>query len=664
MATWWQWGLLALVPPAIFALYFLKLRRRPVEVPSTYLWQRAIEDLRVNSLWQRLRNSLLLLLQLLVIALVMLALGRPTWRASKRLGERTVFLIDTSASMAAVDVRPSRLEEAKRRVLEQIKGMRSADVAMVISFSDAARVEQPYTSNRAALRKAVRAVRQTEATTDLSEALKLASGLANPSKTGDLVDSQVTEAAPAEVYIYSDGRFADVNGFALGNLKPVFVQMGTKTAENVGIVALSTSGREDEHGTLQVFSRLINAGAENRRLTVELYRDGSLTDADQIELPAGESRGLVFELEPFDSGVLELRVDTTDDLKLDDRAWLAINPLGRTTVLCVTPGNRPLERALTTARAERRADVVFVEPSYLETEEYRRLAGEGKFDLIIYDRCRPGDAPQANTFFIARAPGWRGWSVGKPVIGPDILDTEQAHPLLQWVQLRDVLFAEATPLKPPKAASRLIESNFGTLMAIAPRENFQDLVLGVELFGEKEIATNWTIKPSFPVLVLNLLEYLGGDWSNPGATQIRPGQSVTLPVGGSTRLSVVTPSGKTVPVARGRLTDVQFRRTGEQGVYQWREGGRLARRFAVNLSSPRESDLRVRPEGALQIGNVTVAATVTQTTRRELWKLLLIVALVVLVAEWIVYRYRIDPRVPRPRFEPRLSPPPNIGRLT
>ena len=33
----WQWGLLALVPPAIVALYFLKLKRQPLEVPSTYL---------------------------------------------------------------------------------------------------------------------------------------------------------------------------------------------------------------------------------------------------------------------------------------------------------------------------------------------------------------------------------------------------------------------------------------------------------------------------------------------------------------------------------------------------------------------------------------------------------------------------------------------------
>src|ERR1041384_7534063 len=88
----WQWGLLALVPPAIIALYFLKLRRQPLEVPSTYLWKKSIEDMHVNSLWQRLRQNLLLFLQLLLVALAMLARLRPGGEGIKLAGERVVFL--------------------------------------------------------------------------------------------------------------------------------------------------------------------------------------------------------------------------------------------------------------------------------------------------------------------------------------------------------------------------------------------------------------------------------------------------------------------------------------------------------------------------------------------------------------------------------------------
>src|SRR5215216_3026765 len=106
-----QWALLGAVPPAIIALYFLKLKREPLAVPSTYLWSRAIEDMHVNSLWQRLRQSLLLLLQLLVLLLIVLTLLRPGYKGSEIQGRRFIFLIDTSAGMAATDLQPSRLEE-------------------------------------------------------------------------------------------------------------------------------------------------------------------------------------------------------------------------------------------------------------------------------------------------------------------------------------------------------------------------------------------------------------------------------------------------------------------------------------------------------------------------------------------------------------------------
>src|SRR5436305_9759577 len=71
------WAVLAGIPVGIIALYFLKLRRRPVQVPSTLLWRRSLEDLHVNSLFQRLRRNLLLFLQLLVVLLAMLALAGP-----------------------------------------------------------------------------------------------------------------------------------------------------------------------------------------------------------------------------------------------------------------------------------------------------------------------------------------------------------------------------------------------------------------------------------------------------------------------------------------------------------------------------------------------------------------------------------------------------------
>ncbi len=168
--------LLALVPVGIIILYFLKLKREPVEVPSTYLWSKTIEDLHVNSLLQRLRRSLLLLLQLLAVFIALIALLRPGYRGESTGQDRTVFLIDNSASMQTVDRNEtvSRFEKAKLLILEKIEAMTDSDSAMLISFNDRSETVQAFTSDRARLRDSLNRVTITNHSTDILGALKAA----------------------------------------------------------------------------------------------------------------------------------------------------------------------------------------------------------------------------------------------------------------------------------------------------------------------------------------------------------------------------------------------------------------------------------------------------------------------------------------------------------
>ncbi len=660
--AWWQWLILALVPPAIVLLYFLKLKRRPVEVPSTYLWHRSIEDLHVNTIWQRLRRNLLLFLQLLLVLLVALALLRPGWQGTKLLGNRFIFLIDNSASMQATDVEPSRLEEAKRQARELIDQMQSGDVGMVVSFADTARVEQMFTDSRRQLRRALEAIQPTQRTTSLAEALKVASGLANPGRSGDAQetrDTQVAEPMPATVYVLSDGNFEDVAGFALGNLELVYQPIGKSEAANLAVLMLSVGRHESKANRFQAFARLQNFTAQDASVTVELARqtpsDGSaqakeqVINAAQVELAAGESKGVALDLGEMDSGVLRLRATTNDQLAVDDQAWAVVNPPRRAKVLLVTPGNDPLRFALGTESSLEVADVTFETPQYLDTEPYQQQAAGGKFDLVIYDRCQPKRLPQANTLFLGRLPP-EGWAARAKAAAPQIIDVDPAHPLMQYVELGDVLLAEGTPLEPPAGGRVLIDSQIGPLFAVAPREGFADAVLGFVLIDEvvgddgkpqRYIGTNWPIRPSFPVFIFNVLSFLGGNRTVLGANAIRPGQPVTVETTASNKAPAVrTPSGQTIPLKEGRLGRFAFTGTTQLGVYEV-TGDKATQYFAVNLFQAAESNIRPRTE--IKVGNVKVAGQPASVlSRREMWKLLLLGGLAVLLLEWYIYSRRVN----------------------
>lgn len=651
MLSWWQWLVLAMIPPAIVALYFLKLKRKPIEVPSTYLWHKSIEDLHVNSIWQRLRRNLLLFLQLLLVLLAMLAVLRPGWRGQQLPGDRFIFLIDNSASMQASDAEPSRLDEAKRQAGLLIDQMQPGDAGMIVSFADGAHVEQMFVSDRRQLRRALEEIKPTPRGTALQEALKAASGLANPGRASyDETDIQSAEALPATMFIFSDGRFDDARDFNLGNLEPNYQPVGDPGTGNVGIVAFNVRRNENRPTEFQAFARLENFADAPADIGLELQLDGQMIDADQVSIEPRQARGVAFGLGAVDSGVLTLRATTRDPLPIDDVAWAVINPPRKADVLVVTPGDEPLELALGTQAAAELANVLIETPDFLDKPVYQQQSQLGAYDLIIYDRCAPKTMPQANTLFIGRLPPAGNWKARAAVEAPMIIDVDPSHPITQWLEMGKVLIASGTPLEPPPGGDVLIESHAGTMLAIAPRDAFEDAVLGFVLIEEavedgaaKRFAgTNWPTHGSFPMFVLNVLDYLGGNRQALEMASIKPGQSVKLePAGPGKPLEVRDPNGQTTrlePDPSGRFT---FTATTSLGVYEVRSEGKTLEHFAVNLFDPRESNIAT--SAAIEVGfrPVEKAAAAWEVTRRELWKPLLLLALVVLTVEWYIYNRRV-----------------------
>jgi hypothetical protein len=590
-----------------------------------------------------------LLLQLVAVFLVIAALTGPSWQGSSLVGDRFIFIVDNSASMQATDVEPNRLEAARRQIGDLIDQMDSGDVAMLISFADSANVDQPFTNNRKLLGERLAAIEPTVFPTSLAEAMKVAAGLANPGRSSsDPGDVQVADALPAQVYIFSDGRFSDVTDFSLGNLTVDFRRIGTEDADNVGVIAFATQRNEDREGELIAYGRVQNFSPESVEVEIQLLLDDELIDAEQVEIAAGDTHSASFELaDDVEQGVLELRVVTEDRLALDNRAWVAVNPRRRARVLVVSPGNEPLELGFTTENAARMADARFESPAFMETDPYKNPAQSGFYDLIVYDRCRPEVMPQANTLMIAALPAGERWTADPVVDIPQIIDIERTHPLMQMIEMVEVRITEATPLVPPVGATVLIDTDrAGVLFAIAPREAYEDAVLGFALVEDDGLHTDWPMKLSFPLFLFNVLEYLGGVRDPLVAGAIAPGSSVRLEhEGGGKQLEVQKPDTARVPILRSDIGTFHFVESNQLGVYRVTADDavdEIPQHFAVNLFSPEESNIRLAKANQIKIGHVDIAGnTAEQVTRRKAWKILVVLALVVLFIEWYIYNRRV-----------------------
>jgi von Willebrand factor type A domain/Aerotolerance regulator N-terminal len=645
-----QWAILLAVPPLVFLLYFLKLRRIQLEVPSTFLWRRAIEDMHVNSLWQRLKRNLLLLLQLLFLAALIGACLRPSLYGDQETGRRWILMLDHSASMQATDIEPNRLQLAKNRAKEQLSKMNRGDVAMVMAFSDRADVCQGFTADRNRLLAAIDSIQPTQRTTDIREAMRAASGLANPGRTSfdGKNDIQVAEALPATVFTYTDGDFPAFTEFDRGNLAIEYVPIGLPSIDNVAVEAFSVDRNEEQSDRVDAYARVVNHGASSATLTASLYRDEALLDAISATLEPGKEKGMEFQINLLSDKAVRFRleIDRKDELLIDNQAFAVLRPARHLRMLVFTPGNTILEKALTTNAIKRIANVEFRSPNRLPQDAKDSSVPWEEYDLAIFDQCQPVAMPNVNTFFIGAKPPADDWKLADKS-GPVILvDVDRTHPITEYLEIGNIRIVEGSVITTPEGGQTLIRGDNGPVLCLASRGPYQDLVLGFELVQSKDretlINTDWGIKRSFPVFMLACVDYLGGSVSPSVATSVRPGQPLSMRLASRVpRANLERPSGKTMEIERTDAGQFIFTETDQTGIYQLKGDNDLDLDiFAVNLFSAQESRLLLKPD--IGIGEDKVAAASnTQRGRKEYWRWLLLIGFGLLIGEWVIYNKRL-----------------------
>ena len=635
LAPWNAVAAAAIAAPLLLLLYFLKLRRKRLRISSTMLWERAVDDLQVNEPFRWLRASWLLFIQMLALACLALALGRPTIPGGGLLEERVLVLIDTSASMSATDspTDASRLDEAKRRAIELVDDLAGGAAVQVVSFAAEPTTLTGMSTDHNAAKRAIRAIEPTDEPGDLAAALELVSALAVPAGEGD-------DAAPPRVVLVADGGPASVGEAVPG--EPVLLRVGPVSntdappvLDNIGIVAATATRDFADPARLNIFVRLQSASPQDTAVALTVELDGAGAERTSGTVPGasqGEpgSRTLTVALTPGDARRLRIGMRHEDALAADNTVVMILPESSQRRVLHVTP----------------RDSVAWVVGDVLEAIDWITVRSVGEagleelltdpegldgIDLVGLDRVGSPSRIPVPTLSFGLPIGEHMLESSESISADRFVRWDRGAAAMRGLSLDGVSIAK--PLWFGGSVSRddeLARGRAGPIVIDVTDGWTRRIGLAF-----KAAESTWPIEISFALFVAQAIESLAAP-SEASSGSVAAGTSprIRVPMDGPPVLTgPVAIQGRWLePEGGGTTRLAAFEAVSRVGEYAASSGDPIV---GVNVLNAEESSIAVSE--TVSIGGRPLASVRDAEGRREIWSWLVLAATVLLTIDWLVF---------------------------
>ena len=600
---------LAAIPLVI--LYFLKLRRPRVEIPSLVLWQSVVNDQRVNSPFQKFRRNLLLLLQLLILTLLVLALTQPFIGSAAGTAEFTPILIDCSASMSAIDpaTGETRLSLILDQVRERINNLRSDQQFALFTFASTGRRLTEFTNDRRVLLQALESIEATDLPAQLDDVLRMAA-------------AYTTSFPIREVILLTDGNLPESVEFEL----PFSLQVKRLQVQGANLGITEMTARRDGKDGWELFIRITGASEDLQTAELQLYQNGEQIFTERISAAAGDGERLVFPIETDTLALVEARLIPAgeDVLETDNRCWLTL------------PATRSLQ-VLTLGQLTTWQRAVNVLDGVEQEVVTAGVPDQTEYDLIISDGEIPEGINAPVTLFVDVIPEDLSGLIEKREDVCTVTDWNRTAPLLQHVSLGDVQIGEQ-PAWGPEIGLReveergyevLAEGNAGPLL-LQKREGLKT----TWWFTFHTDRSTLPYRVGFPILAANAV--------SSSLKQAALSEVSAAPTGVLPALQLDAGQDYQVEAPDGSLTAVRSGMTGlltgigasEVGQYRVRDGNDVVSIVGTGLLSLPETSLSAVDELRFAEVQVDTDATIRLEADRSLWWGLALGAFVVLLVEW------------------------------
>jgi len=604
----------AAVPIVIF--YILKIRHRRVPVATIMFWQQIYQQRRPRTLLQRLRHLLSLLMQLLLLALLVLALGELEWGHFQP--RRYVLVLDNSASMNATDVSPSRLQRAKKDAERLVHSLRWFDEMAIISAGTDPKIYSGVTGHRRTLRAALRSIPSTDGPTEVAAAVALARRL-------------LAEHPKGELHLFSDGAF-EASEQMVEDPDIWLYRIGGDVG-NVGITRFAVRRSLVDPISYEIFIEVANLSDAAADCRLEFRLNEQVLDVVPLALGPEEVWTHVFENATAEGGVLNARIDREDALGSDNQVW-AILPRRKMRPVCLVTKDNLFLQSVFEAMPMLKLRVVSEPPKQLADNE-----------MLVLDRQVPQPLPDGPILVIEPRESSDLWEVGEPIQNPLVSNQTTESPLMAHVRLDNVYMPEARKITPLASATILAKSISDEPLYLAFHRPGQGRVAVLSVNLERG---DLPLRTAFPIMMSNALEWLSAEGDR-FRESVRTGAVVSIDhvaASGSTDTVALGPDGHphVVDVQNDRLT---FGPVDQCGVWTLTQrdtasppsegpaGAEDAIRIASNLANHRESDLRAGHEATVDATKPTASSG-----RRPLWFYLIVAAFTLTMVEWWAYQRR------------------------
>lgn len=476
-------SLFAALGAATVALYLLNRARKRFQVSTLRFWKDAGEAVE-RKRRRRIDQPLSLLLQLLAIALLLLALAQPRLGSPDRSGRDHVLLLDTSAWMSAAAPPAAALSEiSAKQALEWLRTVPAQDRVMVVHAGALATPVTAFESDFSRIEEAIRAARPGAGALDLDQAFTLA------------LQAQRLEARqPGEIVYAGAGRLAGSDPNQPNpppNLRVLPVR-GGDAVSNVGLTRVWIRRAASSPDAWQAFFTVRNYGAQPRTTPLTVALGGAVVAARAVRLPPGGETTESVAIRTRAAGWVEARLTLRDAIAADNQVQIEIpaQPLLRVAVYSDEPGLlRPL------LAADPRVQASFFASA--AADKSPEDAG-----LLIFDRCQPRTPPRLPAIWIQPDAG--ASPVPARMGGADVqlARWNTAHPVGSGLRTRDLRLSRPLLLSPGENDHVIAEGGGGALVvarAVEPRA----VVLG---FHPGMTAIRYEL--TTPLLMANMLHWL------------------------------------------------------------------------------------------------------------------------------------------------------------